>query len=110
VAVSEEAGIVKERRVSVARRSCKEDGLQSAIVVRNGGRLGEDGRENGQQARGAGLYSGFRRRGDAMPETGTLNRMLYFTGPGLLLFIRRDSGILFQAYHKTLIAPLTVLC
>jgi hypothetical protein len=52
-----EAGVVKRRRASVARRSCRGEGLRSAIVMRNGGRLREDERENGQRARGVGLYS-----------------------------------------------------
>jgi hypothetical protein len=82
VAISKEAGIVKQRRASVARQLCRGDRLQSAIVIREmEGRLREDGRENGQRAGRAGLHNRFRRRGDAIPETGTLNRRPYFTGP-----------------------------
>jgi hypothetical protein len=54
VAIGEEAGVVKRHRASVARLSCREEGLRSAIMMRNGRRLREDERENGQRATGAG--------------------------------------------------------
>jgi hypothetical protein len=57
MAIGEEAGVVKRRRASVARRSCRGEGLRSTIMMRNGRRLREDERGNGQRARRAGLYS-----------------------------------------------------
>jgi hypothetical protein len=73
VAISEEAGVVKRRRVSVMRRSCGGEGLWSTIVMRNGGRLREDGEENGQRD-DRGLYSRSGGEGGAIPEAGALNR------------------------------------
>jgi hypothetical protein len=72
-AISQEAGVVKQRRASVVRRSCKGEGLRSAIVMRNGGRLREDGRENGQRGE-RGLYSRSGGEGGAIPEKYALNR------------------------------------
>jgi hypothetical protein len=49
VAIGEETEAVKRRRAWIARRSCRGEGLRSAMVMRNGGRLREDRRENGQR-------------------------------------------------------------
>lgn len=72
MAISEEAEVVKRRRTSVVRRSCKGEGLRSAIVMRNGGkiegRLREDGREHGQRGE-RGLYSRLGGEGGAMCES-----------------------------------------
>jgi hypothetical protein len=79
--IGEEIGIVKRPRASVARRSCRWEGVRSAIVMRRkakGAReLGEnegrwkEGTINGQEERVDMVRLG---TGDAMPEAGTVNR------------------------------------
>jgi hypothetical protein len=68
MAISEEAGVVKRRRTSVVRRSCKGEGLRSAIVMRNGGKI--EGRWEGASSTGReDLYSRLGGQGGAMCES-----------------------------------------
>ena len=64
MAISEEAGVVKRRRTSVVRRSCKGEGLRSAIVMRNGGKI-EGASSTGRED----LYSRLGGQGGAMCES-----------------------------------------